>query len=623
MRKKTIVICLRKQKDLYFKIIKIFRNLKIRTRMVLLFMVLSIIPMLLVVCIFYQEYSASIQEKISTYSVQVMSQIARNIERDLVRLENTSIEIEFSDIVQQTLYSYKDMSDWEVENAQVEMRENFTKKFYSLHNVSDVLIYTKRKEKIIAYGDPGMKLNLKPGYINSLMYQLEEKNGGIVWDAVNADNEVYLVKYATSAELLKRSDGILLGRAIKSLKDGSIIGYLVIRSNEEYLSDVYRKIDMGQGSKLFVLSSTGVVISSADPSLRITSHYPDEELLSQIKRHAAKGDSVFNYSKDGDKYLVSFSAMEGADWFVVGVIPFSYLNSNVQDIYQETIVIAIVCFFLSLLLAYFFAAMIIAPLNRLRSAMNQAQQGDLSAHLRDDFQDEIGEVAQHFNKMLRQIKNLLESVKLGEQKKRQAELRALQAQINPHFLANTLNTVRFLAKTQNAPNIENITTALINIFQVMAGRGDSKITIKSEVEYLKSYLEIQEYRYLDKFQVIYNIDTEILMYRIPKLLLQPIVENALIHGIEPMEGQGLLVLKGYKEADNIKIVITDNGVGIPPEKLKNILCTQERKHAGLSGIGITNVDERIKMYFGEPYGLVIESVYGFYTMVEVTIPAIQ
>jgi len=143
--------------------------------------------------------------------------------------------------------------------------------------------------------------------------------------------------------------------------------------------------------------------------------------------------------------------MEGADWFVVGLIPFSYLNSNVQDIYQETIFIAVVCFFLSLVLAYFFAAMIIAPLNRLRSAMNQAQQGNLSAHIRDDFQDEIGEVAQHFNKMLSQIKNLLESVKLGEQKKRQAELRALQAQINPHFLANTLEYSAFFSKNTKCP----------------------------------------------------------------------------------------------------------------------------------------------------------------------------
>lgn len=623
MKTKAMVMYLEKQKALYLKIIKIFRNLKIRTRMVLLFMVLSIIPMLLVVYIFYQEYSASIQEKISTYSVQVMSQIARNIERDLGRLENSSIEIEFSDVVQQTLYRYQNLSEWQVENAQVEMRESFTKKFYSLHNVSDVLIYTNRKEKIIAYGDPGLKLNLKPGYTSGLLEQLEDKNGGIVWDAVNADNEVYLVKYATSAELMKRSDGILLGRAIKSLKDGSIIGYLVIRSNEEYLSDIYRKIDMGQGSKIFVLSADDVVISSVDPSLRITSHYPDAGLIEQIKKHAAEGEFVFNYSTGEEQYLVSFSAMEGTDWFVVGMIPFSYLNSNVQDIYRETIFIAIVCFFLSLLLAYFFAAMIIAPLNRLRIAMNRAQQGNLSAQIRDDFQDEIGEVAQHFNKMLRQIKNLLESVKLGEQKKRQAELRALQAQINPHFLANTLNTVRFLAKAQNVSNIENITAALINIFQVMAGRGDSKITIKNELEYLKSYLEIQEYRYLDKFQVDYNIDPEILLYRIPKLLLQPIVENALIHGIEPMEGQGLLVIKGYKENDTIKIVITDNGVGIPPGKLKNILCAQERKHAGLTGIGIANVNERIKIYFGEPYGLVIESVYGFYTMVEVTLPAIQ
>jgi len=605
------------------KLIMMFRNLKIRTRMVFLFMILSLIPLLVTVFVFYQQFNSSIQEKISTYSVQVMSQVAQNIKRDLDRLENDSIEIEFSDVVQKTLLRYDSMSEWEVEHAQIGMREEYTKKFYSLRNVSDVLIYTRQGKMINAYGDPGMKLNLTAAYTKDFLQQLHDKDGGVVWDAVNSDNEFYLVKYATSAEQLHRSDGVLLGRAIKSIDTGDRIGYLMIRSSEEYLSDIYKDIDIGAGSKIFVVDTKGTIISSGDPQMRISSHYPDMKLIVELKKQAEAGKRVFDYSIEENENLIAFAPIPGADWFVVGVIPFSYLNSNSQEIYEKTLVIAIACFIAAVFLAYFFAATILAPLQRLRTAMNQARQGDLSVSVKDEYNDEIGEVTQRFNAMLRQIKKLLENIKYKEKQKRRAELKALQSQINPHFLSNTLNTVRFLAKAQNAYNIENITTSLINIFHAMVGSGDDLIGIGEEIEYIKNYLNIQEYQYLNKFNIIYNIEPELLQHRIPKMLLQPIIENALIHGIEPMDGQGTIVLKGYLEDQTVKFVITDNGVGMTKEILATLLNRQTVSNSGLSGIGIANVNERIKMYFGNTYGVSIESELNFYTTVEIILPAIQ
>ena len=191
-------------------------------------------------------------------------------------------------------------------------------------------------------------------------------------------------------------------------------------------------------------------------------------------------------------------------------------------------------------------------------------------------------------------------------------------------MSNTLNTVLFLAKAQQAHNIESITTSLIQLFHVAVGKGEDLITIREEMEYIKAYINIQEYRYLNKFKINYNIEQEILDCKIPRLILQPVVENALIHGIEPLDGQGMVVIKGFSQGPDIRFIVTDNGVGIPPHKLESLLQGNgERNSMRLSGIGIANADERIKMYFGLQYGLSIESVLGLYTTVELTMPSIK
>jgi len=223
--------------------------------------------------------------------------------------------------------------------------------------------------------------------------------------------------------------------------------------------------------------------------------------------------------------------------------------------------------------------------------------------------------------MVGEIQQLLQDIKDNERQKRLVELKAYQAQINPHFLSNTLNTVRWLAQTQKATNIQSLVTSLIELLQVSMG-GDDFITLRQELEYLKDYINIQEYRYCDKFKIQYEIETEILEMPTPKFILQPIVENALIHGIDPLDHQGLIAIKGYREGQQIIITVTDNGVGIPPEKLGIIFQQDQNKdRQRFSSIGIYNVNERMKMYFGDSYGLKIESTPGVFTMVTIMLPA--
>lgn len=389
----------------------------------------------------------------------------------------------------------------------------------------------------------------------------------------------------------------------------------------DFFQIYYRNVDIGEGSDIFVIDSTGTVVSSRNPNIEITKNYKDQSLTKKIDAISKQGKNVFNLDIEDNRYLVAFSTIKGTDWYVVSTIPFSYLNSESKKIGMNIIMLGIGCFLAAILLSYVFSRSISSPLKKLVKAMNEAKKGNLSIIIKDNNRDEIGEVTGNFNNMLNEIKNLLDNVKSKERQKRNAELKALQAQINPHFLSNTLNTVKWLANVQKAENVENIVTSLIQLLHISMGKGDDTISIKEELEYIKNYINIQEYRYYNKFKVNYEIEEEILDFKIPKLILQPIVENSLIHGIGPMEGLGIIAVKGFKYEGDIKITVTDNGLGIHEDKLDKLLEGEDiSDRSRFSGIGISNVNERIKMYFGDKYGLHIESVPNLFTTIEITIP---
>lgn len=610
--------------SILINIVSIIRNIKIQQRLILILIMLSVVPLVITSIFSYNQSSSAIRSKTSTYSSQVMNQVGVNIERELNRLENDSIEIEFSSLTQNVLTNIKNMSAWEIEIVQLTMKENLVKKFSFLHDVSDVLLYTNDRRRIVAYGDRSFKLNLKKEFLDTYLKELEEKEGTPVWKSSNIDVEERLVKFATSAEQMNKSDCILLGRAVLSLETREIIGTLLIRTNERYFSNIYRNIDMGKNADIFVVDSDGIVVSSRNTKIPVAKQYKDQMLIKELLNRTGSQDKTFNMSIDDKKYMIAFSYLKDADWFVVSTIPYSYLNAEVKGILTNIMLLVIGCSVLAVLLSYIFTLTLSKPLKRLINTMNEVKRGNLSVSIIDNSTDEIGEVVGNFNTMLNEIKNLMESVKLNEKQKREAEIKILQAQINPHFLSNTLNTVKWLAGAQKAHNIEALVSSLIKLLHVSMGKGDDFITMGEEVEYIKSYINIQEYRYYDKFRVVFEIEEDILDYKVLRFLIQPVVENAIIHGIGPMTEQGLISIKGFKYNDVLKIRVTDNGEGIPRERLCKILTVDDYENKSkFSGIGINNVNERIQINFGDEFGLHIESVPKLYTTVELTLPIIS
>jgi two-component system sensor histidine kinase YesM len=225
--------------------------------------------------------------------------------------------------------------------------------------------------------------------------------------------------------------------------------------------------------------------------------------------------------------------------------------------------------------------------------------------------------------MIDELNQHIENIKAKEKQKSLAEFRALQAQINPHFIANTLNNVAWLAKMQKADNIEAVVTSLIKLLSASMGRGSDIITIQDELENIRSYINIQEYKYIKKMEIFIDFESDILDFKILRFILQPIVENSIIHGLGPKQGQGFISIKGYADGEDISIIVEDNGVGMSENDIDTLLKGEEIvSKERYSNIGLKNVNERIKLSYGEKYGLHIKSQKNVFTTVEIRLPVI-
>lgn len=289
---------------------------------------------------------------------------------------------------------------------------------------------------------------------------------------------------------------------------------------------------------------------------------------------------------------------------------------------------SLISFGLLLLVIYFLSWIITAsitrPIQSLCETTKLVGEGDFTIRASKNTGDEVRELTNSFNSMVEKIGSLVEDVKMEQLNLRATELKLLQAQINPHFLYNTLDTIIWLAESNQTEQVASMVTSLSDFFRTTLSKGQDDIPVSEEEKHIRSYLQIQQFRYQDILEYEILIDPEIYNCRILKLTLQPLVENALYHGIKNKRGKGKIVVRGFKEADRIVFTVSDNGIGMEPETLEKLrkVIKGELKLPGNSGFGLANVDERIRLNYGEAYGLEIESQYGTGSIATVTIPVI-
>ena len=299
------------------------------------------------------------------------------------------------------------------------------------------------------------------------------------------------------------------------------------------------------------------------------------------------------------------------------------LNERLDNFYTLVGVIIALIILLVTIITFFVVRGIIRPIKTLDEATEKIAVGDFTARADVHSGDEIEVFANEFNSMAENIEGLLQRMKDDEAKLRRMDLRLLQEQINPHFLYNTLDTIVWLIEGEESQKAVDMVVTLSQFFRVVLSKGKEMISIEDEEIYIKCYLRIQSVRYGDILDYDIQIDPELYRYEIPKLTLQPIVENALYHGLKYKRAKGVIHIEGEKSEDIIRLRVIDDGVGMEAEELEKLQktislpCKESTK-----GFGLANVNERIRMYFGKEYGMQIDSVKGEGTTVEVIIPAI-
>ncbi len=349
-------------------------------------------------------------------------------------------------------------------------------------------------------------------------------------------------------------------------------------------------------------------------------------------------DRIEDNLREGNKYEDSIEIWENDVQIVTALLRetiFQYIYYEIRDIQQSheeyqnffmgvirfSIIAFAVILILTVLLSYYIPLSITHPIRKLSEVTDQVAKGDLT--VRSDIRSgaEVGMLSDSLNTMIDKINELLEQVKKEQIRLRKAEFELLQAQINPHFLYNTLDTIVWLAEAGDQKKVVSMVGSLSDFFRTSLNQGKDIISVKEELQHVRSYLEIQQVRYQDILEYEIRVPEELNRYLIPKITIQPLVENALYHGIKNKRGAGKIVISGKREEDHFSILIEDNGIGITKERLLQVREGIENKiPTGHDIYGLYNVNERIRLNFGEKYGIFIESRYGDGTVVSIVLP---
>ena len=353
-------------------------------------------------------------------------------------------------------------------------------------------------------------------------------------------------------------------------------------------------------------------------------------------RAAGKEEMLTEAEYKGEKYLLAYSPLENAPWRVVYLQAKAPMLKELENIRQFFGLISLCAALVILFALSHIVHSVTQPLIQLSERMQHIEkQGRLSLESFEySYYNEIGSLAQSFNSMLTQISVLLdkqekyieqlksekERVYTEQRLKRRAELKALQAQINPHFLYNTLDSIRWRAESAGEQDISRMTLALATLFRIGLSRGKEIITVEQELKHVESYLQIQELRYGEKLKYSIEVADETRPLCTIKLILQPLVENAIYHGIKEKSGQGRIHIRVWREGEELLLQVSDNGQGICEEQLAIIRQRLSGESTAANGYGIFNVNERIRLCFGAPYGLQLESKFSQGTTVTIRMP---
>ena len=409
---------------------------------------------------------------------------------------------------------------------------------------------------------------------------------------------------------------VSLSRSVELTNIGRIRrGVLLVDMNFSGIEQLLSKANEKGYGYIYLMDRNGEII-----------YHPQQQAIysnlvqENSKTAASYEDGNYTETFEGKERVIIVKTVGYTGWKLVSVTPVQEFSVNLNQVRLFTIMIATISIMLILFGNTFISSRVTDPIRKLEKSIKYLEEGNLDTDIYIGGTHEIRHLGKTITSMVRQMRKLMDDMVTEQQEKRKSALDALQSQINPHFLYNTLDSVVWMIESERYYEAISMVTALAKLFRISLSKGKNIISIKDEIAHAKYYLDIQKVRYKNKFDMRIEVDPAIEEYCTIKLIVQPLLENAIYYGVEHMDGEGEILLRGYEKEDNIYIEVTDNGMGITKENIPYLLKDDTRVRKNGSGIGLRNIDQRIKLYFKGDYGLSIESELDEGTTVRIHLP---
>ena len=576
--------------------------MSIKQKLLLLFSVQIIIPMAFMGMMFYKNTESIIQNKSVSYSADLLKMI------ELRMNDFSSNLVSITDDILYDAKMYAILDEKKSEVATEDLRD------YCYNLLRRICLSNKEIQSITLAS------------LNEYEYSYDLNAGGVSIES-SASFKAMLEKarlaqhkptWYTEVDEENKVRNLYLIRMIYDSDYFSERGLIILQINRQRLKDVYNDLSTEFMQSINILSKDNKWIIGTEED------WYNEEENEWISNQADN----WGYRIDKkEQRLLAFMNIEGTEWKIVAEGSLNQLVNEEMGHFRFLFIIVMT--FTILLLSIFSILMamdILSPINRLVHSIKKVEEENIHQEVIVDREDELGYLSKCFNKMSKEIDNLLNRVYKEELTRREAELKALQAQINPHFLFNTLESINWMAQLNNVPEIRDMVTSLGALIEASIGKGSPMVPLSKELKYIDSYLLIMKNRYGERLSYESDIDTSLLGQEVPKLILQPLIENAIYHGIDKMRKKGTIKLTIRREDETIYIEIMDNGKGMLPEEVEDLnqKFKEDRDDYILGdnrkSIGLANVNGRVKLFFGKDYGLQIESEYETYTKMKLYLP---
>ncbi|WP_339279793.1 sensor histidine kinase [Paenibacillus sp. FSL W8-1187] len=540
------------------------------------------------------------------YMGEVIQQVGQNIQSYIDNMENISLLIFTNKDVKYYLSDNPFLSREEIRAYEKNISDLFQSLLYTRKDIASIMVFGYNGRNVsdrrLTTLNPYVRLREQDWYVKAA-----RAGGRSVISAPHVQNVVtgdYEWVVSLSREL-KNSNGMT----------GQGIALVDLKLN--VINEICRSVKLGARGYVFIVDSAGDIV-----------YHPQQQLLysklreEPIERILSAGRSSFLVDDGAGERLYSVQD-SNFGWKIVGVAYRSELIADPDAMRNSFLLWAAAALAGTLLISLLLSHRITRPIRRLQAAMRQVERGNFEVRAEVEQVNEIGQLERTFNMMVGQTQRLMDERIQTEETKRRTELRLLQSQINPHFLYNTLDSIIWMAEQRKNEEVVRMTSALAKLFRASIAKDDELVPIRIEQEHIASYLQIQKMRYRDMLDYEIDIPRELHLYKTPRILLQPFVENAIYHGIKNMPEGGVIKIAGELDGDSIRFTVRDNGKGMDEETVRAVLSASARDNDGRDHIGVSNVNERIVLTFGAGYGVSIESEPGEGTCVVVTIPKVR